>query len=358
MNATRLKIELLCKGARVEEGIDRGRKAGAGPAGGRYFTLPNGTCIEIPLQGRFIETSPFRLIKADDHWFILRGTEPLTKVKPVQEPLFYEKKTVDGTLMKKVAILHGKDCLASTVYSKCVHWQNAMQCKFCAIELGDSRRLVVKPPQLVAEVAEEALKEGAATHVTLTTGTPANSSDRGASHLVEATHAVKKRLNLPVHVQLEPCGDKGPLERLFDAGVDTVGIHIEAFDRKVLSEVCPAKSDIKAYFNAWKKAVDLFGEGQVSTFVIAGLGESDESILTGAEKAARIGVVPYLLPLRPIPGTIFENIIPPDSARMTRLYRGVAETLRKVGLDPRKSKAGCVRCNACSALQESFTSPP
>jgi len=259
--------------------------------------------------------------------------------------------------MRKVAVLHGKDCLASTVYSKCVYWSSGRQCKFCGIELWHSERLILKQPHHLGEVAEEAFKEGAVKHITLTTGTPPE-PDKGALMLAEATQAIKERIKMPVHVQLEPPQNTEFLERLHDAGVDTVGIHIESFDPKVLNSVCPVKSNVKDYLKAWKNAVKLFGEGQVSTFIIAGLGEKDESVLLGAEKAARIGVVPYLLPLRPIAGTFFEKVRPPTPARMMKLYRSLAEMLQRVGLDPRKSKAGCVRCGACSALQEALLFPP
>jgi len=357
LNTTRLKIELLCRGARTEESIDKGRKGGAGPTGGRYFTLPDETCIEIPLQGKFVESSPYRLVQTHGNWRVLRGTRSLVEVKPVPRPRFYEKATSDGTPMRKVAVLHGKDCLASTVYSKCVYWSSGKQCQFCGIELWHSERLIRKQPKQLGEVAEAAFKEGAAKHITLTTGTPPG-PDKGALMLAETTKAIKEHVNMPVHVQLEPPHNTKFLEILRDAGIDTVGIHIESFDEKVLNHVCPVKSNVKEYFEAWKSAVELFREGQVSTFIIAGLGETDESILLGVEKAARIGVIPYLLPLRPIAGTVFENVSPPPPRRMIKLYRSLVETLHRVGLDPRKSKAGCVRCGACSALQEAFLFPP
>lgn len=357
MNTARLKIKLLCRGVRTEENIDRGRKGGAGPTGGRYFTLPDETCIEIPLQGKFVESSPFRLVQANGNWRVLQGARSLVEVKPVPRPRFYEKTTSDDTLMRKVAVLHGKDCLTSTVYSKCIYWSNGKQCKFCGIELWHSDRLIKKQPRQLVEVAEEAFKEGAAKHITLTTGTPPG-RDKGALMLAEATRAIKEHVDMPVHVQLEPPENTKFLEKLHHAGVDTVGIHIESFDQKVLSDVCPAKSNVQDYFKAWESAVELFGEGQVSTFVIAGLGETDESILQGTDKAARMGVIPYLLPLRPVAGTVFEEAGPPSPKRMIKLYRSVVETLHKVGLDPRKSKAGCVRCGACSALQEAFLSRP
>jgi radical SAM protein (TIGR04043 family) len=258
--------------------------------------------------------------------------------------------------MSNVAILHGKDCLASTVYSKCIYWSNTKQCKFCGIELARSDRLVRKQPKQLGEVAEEAFKEGVAKHVTLTTGTPPG-LDKGALMLAEVAKAIKERVNLPLHVQLEPLENSKYLEELCQAGVDTVGIHIESFDKKVLSYVCPVKSKVEDYFEAWKNAVEVFGEGQVSTFIIAGMGETDESIMLGSEKAARLGVIPYLLPLRPIPGTFFEKVSPPTPRRMIKLYQSITETLHRVGLDPRKNKAGCVRCGACSAIQEAFVFP-
>lgn len=357
MNTTRLKIELLCRGARTHTNIGKGRKGGAGPTGGRYFTLPNEICIEIPLQGEFVKSSPYTLVQVNEKWRVVRGKKSIAELKLVPRPRFYEKKTSDGTDMRKVAVLHGKDCLASTVYSKCVYWQSGNQCKFCGIELSRSDRLIQKQPRQLGEVVAEAFKDGVAKHTTLTTGTPPG-QDKGALILAQATRGIRDCVDIPVHVQLEPPKNTKSLEALRDSGVDTVGIHIDSFDKKVLSDVCPVKSNIKDYFEAWKNAVDLFGEGQVSTFVIAGCGETDESILQGAEKAAGIGVIPYLLPIRPIAGTIFEKISPPSPKRMAKLYQSVAETLHKAGLDPGKSKAGCVRCGACSALQEAFSSPP
>jgi len=357
LNTARLKIELLCRGARTEESLDSGRKGGAGPTGGRYFTLTDETCIEIPLQAKFVEKSPFRLIETNENWRVLRGNEEPVELKLIPKPRFYDRKTSDGTPMNKVAIIHGKNCLASTVYSKCIYWSSAKQCKFCGIELGRSDRLLRKQPKQLGEVAEEAFKEGAANHVTLTTGTPPG-LDKGALMLAEAAKMIKERVNMPLHVQLEPPENSKYLENLCQAGVDTLGIHIESFDKKVLSNVCPGKSKVEDYFKAWKSAVELFGEGQISTFIIAGMGETDQSILLGSEKAAGIGVIPYLLPLRPIPGTFFEKISPPTPRRMIKLYRSIAETLHRVGLDPRKNKAGCVKCGACSAVREAFLSPP
>lgn len=350
-----LKNELLCLGARASEGVAKGRKGGAGPAGGNYFLLPGGVCVNIPLQGPFVEGSPFEIVKSGGRWILLRNGAPYEAVDAVERPRFYEKSTSDGVPMWKIALLHGKDCLASTVYQRCYYWRLKRACAFCAIELSLAYGSTIefKSPKQLAEVALEAFKEGVVNHVTLTTGTPP-SPDKGVSMLVGAARAIKKATKLPVHVQLEPPGDLKALEALAEAGVDTVGIHIESFDEGVLASVCPMKADVQSFLKAWDTAVDIFGEAQVSTYLIAGLGENERSVIKGAELLIRMGVIPFLVPLRPLIGTPLESVSPPPPERMLRLYEVVCQTLKTYGLNPMKNKAGCVRCGACSALNEFY----
>ena len=352
----RLKVELLCYGVRLSAKMDRGRKAGAGPAGGRYILLSGEFCANTAMWGNFVKTSPLRLIERNGECFLLRKDHE-TPVEVVPHPSFYSKTTSDGTTMQKVALLHGKNCLATTVYQRCVYWNTGKKCRFCGIELSlkSGATIPLKTPQQFVEVVEAALGEGVCGHITLTTGTTA-SPDRGAKLLAEVVKEVKAIQNIPTHVQVEPPEDNRYLETLADAGADTIGVHVESFDRRVLEEICPGKAEtsLRKYFEAWKRSIELFGENQVSSFIIAGLGESDESILRGSEELARIGVIPYLVPLRPIVGTEFEDKPPPSPSRMIPLYEKIAEVLRTYGVDPTENKAGCVRCGSCSAIKEAW----
>jgi len=360
VNLLRLKVELLCNGGKLSAKIDKGRKAGAGPAGGRYIVLPGGYCVNTAFWGNFAEESPWELTERNGAFFLMRKGEKTVEEVPaevVPYPNFYSKTTSDGTPMWKVALLHGTDCLTTTVYQKCDYWKLGKKCKFCGIELSltSGATIPVKKPRQFREVVEAATEEGVCSHITLTTGTTA-SPDRGSTLLAEVVREVKSHRKIPIHVQVEPPEEDKYLEMLADAGADTIGIHIETFDRRVLEEVCPGKAETKLerYFEAWKRSIELFGEEQVSSFIIAGLGEGDESILRGAEELARIGVIPYLVPLRPIVGTEFENKRPPSPKRMISLYKHVAETLRTYGVNPGRNKAGCVRCGACSAIKETM----
>ena len=88
----------------------------------------------------------------------------------------------------------------------------------------------------------------------------------------------------------------------------------------------------------------------MSSFIIAGLGEDVTNIIEGAELLCDMGVFPYLLPFRPIPGTPLDNSNPPAPETMIYLYKEINSLLKKYGLTSGASKEGCVRCGACSSL--------
>ena len=113
-------------------------------------------------------------------------------------------------------------------------------------------------------------------------------------YLAECTAAIKAAVALPVHVQFLPPDDLGLMDQLKAAGADTVGIHIETFHLPTLERVAPAKAriGIVRYETAWRRAVSLFGPNQVSSFLIAGLGEPPEAVVSGSEVLADLGVLP------------------------------------------------------------------
>jgi radical SAM protein (TIGR04043 family) len=362
MNASlrkaQIKTEILCLGLRPTTEIDRGRRGGAGPAGGRYILAANDLCVNAPMQGSFVDVSPLELAERDGEWVITKEDKTYTKAQFVPRPRFYDKSTLNGTPVWKIALLHGRDCLASTVYQRCIHWARGNACKFCGIELSlkYGSTIEVKTRSHLRDAAQAALEDGVIRHATLTVGTT-ETPDKGALLLAEAVRGIRDVSEIPIHTQLEPV-ERKYLEVLRDSGANTVGIHAESFDPRILAKVCPAKPKVEAFLGAWRTAVDLFGEKQVNSYIIAGLGESDESIAYGAKTLSEMGVIPYLVPLRPILGTQMESLAPPSPTRMARLYKQTVTVMRDQGVDPAKNMAGCVRCGACSALGEFYESLP
>jgi len=347
-----LKIELLSMGMR-SEGTFKGRKGGAGPAGGRFFRLKDGSCVNAPIWPEYTKNSPYHL--QNDQVFF--NGSPLSDIHLVPIPNFYSRLTSDNIPMKKIALLHGTDCIASTVVQTCVYWKKNLACQFCGIELslqtGDT--VPVKTPQQLRDVVGAAIEEKVCRHMTLTIGSLPR-ADKGAAIYIKIVKEIKQHYDIPIHVQLEPPLHTRSLEDLYKNEIDTIGIHIESFDQGVLQTICPGKAQIpfEKYERAWKSAVGLFGENQVDSYVILGLGETDASIIKGSEFLLRLGVIPYLVPFRPISGTPLASHPTADPPRLINLFTQIAKMMRTYGIDPTQNKAGCVRCGACSPLSEAF----
>jgi radical SAM protein (TIGR04043 family) len=243
--------------------------------------------------------------------------------------------------------------MASTVLQTCAYWGNADQCGFCGIgvTLAAGRTIAKKTPAMLAEVAVAARDLDGAVDATLTTGSTAT-PDRGAMYVARCGEAVKQAAGLPVQVQFEPPSDLDVIDRVADLGIDSVGIHVETFDPAVLARVAPGKArwGIEAYFSAWERAVTAFGPGQVSTYVILGMGEDEQTTVDGCKRAIDMGVYPFVVPLRPVPGSLMEDLLPPPREAVEAVYRQVVPYLAMKGMSSAGVAAGCARCQACSGI--------
>ena len=100
----------------------------------------------------------------------------------------------------------------------------------------------------------------------------------------------------------------------------------------------------------WERAVEVFGRGSVTTYVLLGMGERPEHILDGCRRAVEMGVYPFVVPLRPVPGTLMADSPAPEPDYVARIYSEVSAMIAGAGLDHLDAKAGCARCQACSGL--------
>ncbi|MCL5124250.1 MAG: MSMEG_0568 family radical SAM protein [Deltaproteobacteria bacterium] len=344
--------EIQSLGVRV--GMDSpNRKVGAGPAEGGTIIL-GGIPAHVPFSGNFVSRSPYALRLLEGESWLVKGGEFILPARMKQRPKFYDYVTKDKVSYSSIALFHGKDCVASTVRQTCTYWNSHKRCQFCGIELSlsSAQTTKLKTPSQLAEVIRKAMELDSVSHVVLTTGAtlpPGKEID----YLGRCVKAIKEVCDLPIHAQFLPPDDPKKLNELKKAGTDTVGIHIESFDMEVLARFAPVKAAIglEMYEKAWNCAVDVFDFNQVSSFLLVGLGEQEDSVVRGSEFLAERGVYPFVVPFRPIPGSLMEDCGTPNPETMKRLYNTIVGILRNKGLSAAKSLAGCVRCGACSALQ-------
>ncbi|MEA2284531.1 MAG: hypothetical protein QOJ21_574 [Solirubrobacteraceae bacterium] len=352
----RLLVELQSLGVRVQDetgdGV-QGRRGGAGPADAGFIYV-RGLPLTVPMHAGYASESPYTLHLTDQGARLLYGDDgdDVGPVRVPRRPRIYDMETADGVPYWKIALLH-LDSIASTVVQKCIYWDTPEQCHFCGIELTRGEQTIpVKTPDQLAEVCTAARDLDAAVDVTLTTGS-INRRDRGALYISRCAAAIKERSGgMPVQVQFEPPDDLAVLEQVHRAGVDAVGIHIETFDPEVLARVAAGKAQcgVEGYFRTWERAVEVFGRGRVTTYVILGMGERRELVEEGCRRAIEMGVYPFVVPLRPVPGTLMADTPPPDPDYVAGVYRAVSAMLAEHGLDHVEAAAGCARCQACSGL--------
>jgi radical SAM protein (TIGR04043 family) len=136
------------------------------------------------------------------------------------------------------------------------------------------------------------------------------------------------------------------------AGIDTLGMHLEAVSEPVRAAMMPGKAQVPVsrYLEAYAAAVRVFGRGQVSTYILAGLGDTRQQILAACELLLRIGVYPFVVPFVPIAGTPLEDHPAPEPGWMRTILEPLGELVAGAGLRSRDIKAGCGRCGACSSL--------
>lgn len=350
MKLADLIIDLQYRGLRVNAPFER-RPGGAGPSDAGMIWI-EGTAVTVPVDAGFVAGSPYTLEPEDAGFGIYADGVRLAAAAPADRPRFYDLATADGIPYWQLALMH-LDSLASTVLQTCAYWGNDDQCRFCGIgvSLASGNTVTVKRPAQLAEVAAAAKELDGAVDITLTTGSTYG-PDKGALYAARCGEAMKESSGLPVEVQFEPPDDLAVIDKVADKGIDSVGIHVETFDPAVLEWVAPPKhrTGIERYFRTWEYAVERFGEGQVSTYVILGMGEDPDLIVEGCRRAVDIGVYPFIVPLRPVPGSLMADVLPPPSDYVDQVARKVAPYLVERGLTADKVAAGCARCQACSPV--------
>ena len=257
-------------------------------------------------------------------------------------------KTISGKIRRVQFVL------ATTVLQTCIRYESRKKtCQFCAIgqSLAAGRTIAHKTPEQLAEVARAAVLLDGVKHMVMTTGTP-NATDRGAKILCDSAFAIKAAVDLPLQAQCEPPDDDRWFQRLHAAGVDTLGMHLEVVTPALRERVMPGKASVpvERYLEAFEAAVAVFGRGQVSTYILAGLGDSREAILTVSERLLALGVYPFVVPFVPISGTPLEDHPPPAAEFMKSLLEPLGAMVAAAGLRSIDIKAGCGKCGACSSL--------
>ena len=133
---------------------------------------------------------------------------------------------------------------------------------------------------------------------------------------------LKEASPTPISVSCQPLSDDQIVE-LRGLGVERLSIPLDGASPKVFEDVkgsgVGGPYRWRMQVDAISKAVHVFGEGNVTTHVIIGLGETDREVVNLLWRMIDTGVLTSLFAFTPIKGTVLENKRRPSLARYRAL---------------------------------------
>ena len=146
------------------------------------------------------------------------------------------------------------------------------------------------------------------------------------THLEALVKEIKQCSTLPVSVSCQP-KTKAEMEHLALAGVDRLGIALDAASETVFNKVKGLEVGggycWDTLFRRLDEAVAIFGNGNVSTHLIVGLGETEKEAVEFLQRCVDLGVLPALFAFTAVRGTALEATPTPklESYRRMQLSR-------------------------------------
>jgi hypothetical protein len=347
-NPALLKLDLYCKGMRLDDSCfieqDGGRqilRTRAGLGSGLELVLPGGFWTNVPVTESFARKSPYVLRRRDGGYWLDREAEPVTPVTLSPRPEWYEEKTSTGKPMTRVGTLQGT-YLGVYPAKVCEYWTEKperVNCKFCSVGLNlgvdDADEKSVSE---VMEVVWAARRRSGITYVDFNTGHYAG--DTYLDILEPYIRRIKRETGLYVGVQTPPHHDLRRYDALREMGVNRVSFCFEIFDPCLFKEVCPGKAreyGLERYLDAVRYCASLGRKGPrtepwvANGEIIAGL-EPPESTIRAIDWITSVGAIPTVCVFRPLAGTDFADVPPPETEPLIPVFRRLYEACMERGL--------------------------
>ena len=347
-NPALLKLDLYCKGMHVDESCfieeDGGRqimRTRAGLGSGLELILPGGMWTNVPVVEDFAKSSPYALHRRSGMYWISRDGEDVHQVRLSPRPAWYDSRTSSGKPMTRVGTLQGT-YLGVYPAKVCDFWLRKPEktnCKFCSVGLNlGVDDATEKSVEEVLEVVAAARRLSGITYVDFNTGH--YDAESYLDILEPYIRRIKSECRLLVGVQTPPHHDLRRYDRLREMGVNRVSFCFEIFDPDRFREICPGKHDyygLDRYLDAIRYCATLADRGPsaepwvTNGEIIAGL-EPPESSIRAIDWMTSVGAIPTVCVFRPLRGTDYQHLPPPDTEALVPVFRRLYESCMEQGL--------------------------
>ena len=208
----------------------------------------------------------------------------------------------------------------------------------------------------MGEVASVAFSESKIKHVLLTGGCFNHQKEiELVTDVVSAIREYTGFNRIPGTILPSPAKNLDEIEKYYDSGINAIGFSMEIWDEKLYRAICSGKSKSFShdeFVNSIRKAVDVFGEGNVYGVFVMGL-EPRETFLDGVRLLTSLGanVVPFVW--SPNPGSKLEGHRAPTSKWYLDTITEAAQIVYDAKI-PSGTENHCFKCDGNSLLHDAL----
>lgn len=308
-----------------------------------HFAIDNlivNTCI----SESFCDKSPFVIKERNGIFELFEKNHLISKIDVLPLPEWcneYVKEYKIGDYLRP----HSYYCIACWPYLKCNYYSIGKQCRFCS--MGDYRLKTILSEAIVGEMIKVAISNNRNYEVALSGGT-CHEPDHSIVYFSKVCEIARENGAEYISVETAPPNELFYIDELKKRGASAIIINLEIADEDCRKMICPGKSTISQlqYLYAYERAVNVFGAGNVSCVLIAGI-QNAEDIINKSAELINMGVVPTIIPFKPLDGCSMRahSITNPDE--LVLIATEVDKLLNKHNLAASHQK-GCTKCNGCS----------
>lgn len=336
-NPGRTKLALVTHGVALPQGLE---KAGQWVAQSNAIEtlidlrLPSGHFCTVPIALPYTQGSPISLLLAEaDGCAVLHHGDEKLEVQLLPAPAFYHRQTRAGHRMGQFSALHENLLVLHPVVGCRFFVQEKDPCQYCQYDsLHQHKEPSLRDPLELVEVIQAALAEREIETVYLYHGVSADSADRGLQNMVPVIELLRRHLgHRQIALETVAPQDCSVIDALYGAGLDVFVCNLEVADAERFAEVCPGKVKLGGQQAVWKAlqhAQQIFRAGTVVSHLIVGL-EPVESTRQGMKQLIAEGIVPLLVPFRPLPDTPLATTALPSLSDMEKVLLQQYDLLRR-----------------------------
>ena len=301
------------------------------------------TNVNVSVAEKFSKNSPYTLYEQEGKFYIKSDKHNF-------EISFFGMLPKTNTMLDDMARLHSTDCINIWPSTNCCYDKQGIKCKFCSIVKETEEPI---DTTLLAN-SIKILLEKSPTGMLNFSGATYTSPDVMVDYWIDLVKKIREFSNCKIAIEFAPPSDLSKLEELKKAGLDVAIMNLEIVDSTLRREICRGKSAItyEHYHKAFKKAVEVFGYGMVSSVLIGGL-QKKEDILVECEKMAKEGVFPTIMPYRPLDNCTEEKKMLCTPEELIEMGKELGKILVKYNLDYNKQE-GCTKCGGCSIENDCY----